>query len=106
MEIGRSDITIITGLRLDSRLSKLKESVKMIDFYSEYYEKEINISGEEQEILFDIYIKIAKKLGFEPEVKSPEEIDNYYYDHVAYHVEEFGKNYPEYAGIVDLFISE
>jgi len=78
----------------------------MIDFYSEYYEKEINISGEEQEILFDIYIKIAKKLGFEPEVKSPEEIDNYYYDHVAYHVEEFGKNYPEYSGIVDLFISK
>jgi len=27
MEIRRSDITIITGLRLDSRLSKFKESV-------------------------------------------------------------------------------
>lgn len=76
----------------------------MINFYSEYYEKEITLDNEVQETLFDIYSKVANTKGFEPEVNSPEEINNSdLYDHVAYHVETFGSPYAGYRDIEYLF---
>lgn len=76
----------------------------MTEFYSCYYEKDIELTDREQEILFRIYKEVAEDQNFEPEISEPEEIsDGSTFDHVAYHVENFGDDYPGYGKIKYLF---
>lgn len=75
----------------------------MISFNSEYYEKVIGLDSELQKVLFSIYTKVADRKKFIPEVNSPEEINVSTYDHVAYHVENFGETYEGYSEVEHLW---
>jgi hypothetical protein len=57
----------------------------------------------EQHMLFSLYLIVADRQGFQPEVYCPEEINNgNIFDHVAYHVETFGRSIPGYKEIEHL----
>ena len=77
----------------------------MISFESSYYEKEIVLDSEMQQVLFDAYVKLASKYNFNPEVSNYEEICcGDVYDHVAYHVELYKNEVLDFNIISELFI--
>lgn len=75
--------------------------------YSTYYEKTVSLTEEEADVLLDIYIAVARKHGFIPDVTNTETLmsDHHAYDTVAYHVEELGCSHPQYAQIDYLFMN-
>ncbi|PGK51891.1 hypothetical protein CN918_29305 [Priestia megaterium] len=76
----------------------------MFQVNSEFYEKEVTLELEEAETMIAIYQTVAKKRGFKSEAASPEELCNANtYDHVAYHVENFGENHPDFNEVQHLF---
>jgi hypothetical protein len=74
----------------------------MLQFYSSYYEKQITLNRDEAEILLDLYHTIANNEGFESEADSIHDLE-YTYDHVAYHVDEFGRGLTGYSELEHLF---
>lgn len=75
--------------------------------YSEYYEKNFDITEEEKNILLDIYEKIAKDQGFMSDYEDRNAVnfeeDRELLDTVLYHVENFGKEDINFEMIAYLF---
>lgn len=80
----------------------------IVDFHSNYYEKNVVLTEDEAETLIRIYVKVAKKLSFSPDADTVELImeDTNAYDTVAYHVENFGQNENRFNEIKHLFEEE
>jgi len=72
---------------------------------SDYYEKAITMDHTDAIIILNIYKKIAVKQKFQPEVDDIFQMleDTSALDHVLYHVENFGTNYPRYENIKHYF---
>lgn len=79
--------------------------MEVAEFYSDYYDKRILLTQGEAETLIEIYLEVAKKLNFKPDVEEADSImeSPAAYDTVAYHVEEFGSDEDGYEEIEHLF---
>lgn len=76
----------------------------IVSFYSDYYDKTVNLDDNELEILYGIYVNVCNEEGLVPEVSSHDAINSgEIYDHVAYHVETFGTGIEGYSEIEHLF---
>lgn len=76
----------------------------MYKFMSNYYEKEITLCPRDKKTLFNLYTQVSKNKKFEPEVDSHNEINSETFDHVAYHVEKFGKDLNGFKDIEHLLL--
>lgn len=75
--------------------------------YSEYYEREFNLSDCQKETLLSIYKWVAYENGFVPDAVEIEDLDDSSnLDTVLYHVNTFGKEHEDYYKIGDIFIDE
>ena len=76
----------------------------MISFKSSYYDKEIVLDEEMQDVLYDGYMNIASNHNFTPEISNADEIcSGDIFDHVAYHVELHKDEVSDFDVIEDLF---
>lgn len=80
----------------------------MAEFYSEYYDRQVSLTRDESRSLIRIYLEVAREMGFGPELGEGDEdlllySGDVHYDHIAYHVETFGKKYVGYGEISYLF---
>lgn len=75
--------------------------------YSEYYEKNFDITEDERDTLLNIYEEIAEEKEFEPDYEDRTlvnfEEDGALLDTILYHVENFGKNKAGFDMITHLF---
>lgn len=79
----------------------------MINIKSDYYETDIELDGEAQELMADMYFKVAKKNDFKPEINSAEDIcDGSTFDHVMYHIELNKNDFKHYDELLELLNME
>lgn len=75
--------------------------------YSEYYEREFNLSDYQKEVLLSIYKWVAEENDFIPDVMEIEDLDDSNnLDSILYHVDSFGKEHEDYYKIEDIFDNE
>lgn len=75
----------------------------MYNFFSDYYDKEIDIDEEDLQTLIDIYLKIMESQGVDPDVTCVEDVNDDTIDTILYHIENFGQDYPEFENIKNQF---
>lgn len=79
----------------------------MINIKSDYYETDIQLSEEAQELMADMYFEVAKKNEFKPEINSAEDInDGSMFDHVMYHIEINKNDFKNYDELLELLNME
>ena len=74
--------------------------------YSDYFGKIFELSKDDIETIISIYLEIAEEQGFQKEIEGTDDLilDTSLFDHIAYHVSEFGKDCNGFENISNLFI--
>lgn len=79
----------------------------MIYIKSDYYETDVELNDEAQELMADMYFEVAKKSDFKPEINSAEDIsDGATFDHIMYHIELNKNDFKNYDELLELLNME